>query len=108
MVLLLILVSLQGDKIMKLPVNYDSIDQRQRRAVREEYIRLQQNKCCHCGQPLDGEPSKEVSSKTIDKRWFPPNFFEHPVHLHHNHDTGLAIGAVHNYCNAVLWQYHGK
>jgi hypothetical protein len=28
--------------------------------------------------------------------------------LHHCHQTGLTIGAVHAKCNAVLWQYHGE
>ena len=36
------------------------------------------------------------------------NFFKWPVHLHHCHDTGMTTGAVHCYCNAVLWQYPGK
>lgn len=43
----------------------------------------------------------------IDERLFPKGFFDHPVHLHHNHDTGLTIGAIHCYCNAISWQYHG-
>lgn len=32
----------------------------------------------------------------------------YPVHLHHDHKTGLTIGAVHAKCNAVLWQYYGE
>jgi hypothetical protein len=39
---------------------------------------------------------------------FPKNFLKWPVHLHHSHDTGMTIGAVHSYCNAVLWQYHNE
>jgi hypothetical protein len=31
-----------------------------------------------------------------------------PIHLQHDHDTGLTEGAVHAYCNAVLWQYEGR
>jgi len=30
------------------------------------------------------------------------------MHLHHNHETDMTEGAVHAYCNAVLWQYEGK
>ena len=44
----------------------------------------------------------------ITNSLFPPNFFKWPVHLHHSHDTGMTIGAVHARCNAVLWQYHGE
>jgi hypothetical protein len=93
---------------MQLPVNYDKISSAQRRLVREEYVRLQEGKCCHCGQPLDGKASKEMIGKRIDRTLFPPNFFKGPVHLHHAHDTGMTIGAVHAVCNAVLWQYHGE
>ena len=32
----------------------------------------------------------------------------HPIHLHHDHDTDLTIGAVHAYCNAILWEYHNE
>lgn len=93
---------------MQLPVNYDKISPAQRRLVREEYVRLQDGKCCHCGNPLDGEASEEVAGKWIYTKLFPPNFFKWPVHLHHSHDTGMTIGAVHAICNAVLWQYHGE
>jgi len=90
---------------MDLPVNYDEIDQPERRKVREEYIKRQEGKCCHCGQALD---QKAEENKEINRNLFPTKFFNHPVHLHHNHDTGMTIGAVHCYCNAVLWQYHGE
>lgn len=93
---------------MNLPVHYPSIEQPERRLVREEYARLQEGKCCHCGEPLDGQPSEEVQAAHVHSRLFPPRFFDWPVHLHHDHDTGMTIGAVHARCNAVLWQYHGK
>ena len=55
------------------------------------------------------EPApKEILDKKIDWSLFPPNFLKYPVHLQHDNDTGMTEGAVHNYCNAVLWQYHGK
>lgn len=91
-----------------LPVNYKKLTQLERRLVREEYIRLQGGKCAHCGEPLSGPASSNVMIKTIKKELFPPNFFKWPVHLHHHHDTGMTIGAVHCHCNAVLWQYHGE
>jgi hypothetical protein len=93
---------------MELPVNYNEAKGKQRRLVREEYTRIQDGNCCHCKNPLLGEPSKNVMSKTINKKLFPTGFFSNPVHLHHSHTTGMTIGAVHAVCNAVLWQYHGE
>ena len=93
---------------MDLPVRYDKLDIMTKIAVREEYARIQGGVCAHCNAPLKGNPSAHVTSKKVDKRRFPPTFFKYPVHLHHSHKTGLTIGAVHNYCNAVLWQYHGE
>ena len=91
-----------------LPVDYNSLEPLQRKAVRERYARIQNGLCHHCGEPLSAEPAKHVYDKPI-KRWlFPKTFFQWPVHLHHDHNTGMTIGAVHNYCNAVLWQYHGE
>jgi hypothetical protein len=61
--------------------------------------------CSNCGLPLNKEPQM---TKKINRKLFPDTMFEYPVHLHHDHNTGMTIGAVHAYCNAVLWQYHGK
>ena len=93
---------------MLLPVNYAKTHHTKRRLVREEYVRLQAGKCYHCGALLSGQPTEEILSKPLFMRAFPPNFLAHPVHLHHSHDTGLTLGAVHSYCNGVLWQYHGE
>lgn len=93
---------------MELPVNYSGLHWREKRVVREEYINQQGGICYHCEKPLNGEPARDIASKSINKRLFPQNFFKWPVHLHHCHNTGMTIGAVHSYCNAVLWQYHGE
>lgn len=93
---------------MELPVKYHKISGYQRRKVREQYVRIQEGKCYHCGAPLEGPPTEDITSRWIYKKLFPPNFFDYPVHLHHNHDTDLTIGAVHCECNAVLWQYYGE
>lgn len=93
---------------MKLPVNYNEIHYTQKRAVREEYIKRQKGMCAHCGHPLNGEAAKEILAKPVNKKLFPQGFFKWPVHLHHSHGSGMTIGAVHNYCNAVLWQYHDE
>lgn len=90
---------------MELPCNYERLTQSQRKSVREEYEFRQDYKCKYCNTDLYVRPSKR---KRIDWSRFPPNFLKYPIHLHHNHSTGMTIGAVHAYCNAVLWQYHGE
>lgn len=94
--------------ILPLPRDYTKMDWRQRKQYREIYCKAQHDRCWWCGESLLGEARKDIKSKPIDRSKFPANFFKYPVHLHHNHDTGMTIGAVHNYCNAVLWQYHGE
>ena len=93
---------------MKLPVDYNALHYIKRRKVREEYVCRQSGKCCYCGNPLGGDPSKKIMSRGVNLKLFPPGFFKWPVHLHHDHETGMTIGAVHNRCNAVLWQYDGE
>ena len=93
---------------MKLPVNYNLIDQRERRQARKQYIEEQRGKCYYCHAPLERQPPVSVMVKNINRDLFPKQFFKYPIHLHHNHNTGMTIGAVHARCNAVLWQYHGE
>ncbi len=93
---------------MKLPANYDGLNYTEKRLVREEYIKRQDGNCHYCGNPLFGNPATRVANIDVDRSLFPVNFFKYPIHLHHNHDTGMTIGAVHHYCNAVLWQYYGE
>lgn len=90
---------------MELPINYNKADYKKRKAIRQEYIKRQGNKCYYCGCSLDENPCSSVRSRPITKTLFPSGFFNWPVHLHHNHKTGMTIGAVHCYCNAVLWEY---
>lgn len=93
---------------MKLPVNYEKLTPQQRREVREAYIVKQNGKCWHCGNLLGYSATKEIRDMEIHKELFPPSFFKWPVHLHHDHNTCMTIGAVHCLCNAVLWQYYGE
>jgi len=92
---------------MKLPVDYNEMHFTEIRKVREEYIKRQGGLCCYCNMSLYGPADKDILKKKITKRRFPSNFFKWPIHLHHNHDTGMTIGAVHNYCNAVSFEYDG-
>lgn len=93
---------------MKLPVVYADIPQNERWMIRQAYMKQQDGKCYHCGGPFTHQAPDFIMKKRINKRLFPSNFFDHPIHLHHSHETGLTIGAVHCHCNAVLWQYHGE
>lgn len=91
-----------------LPINYTKLTSQQRREVRLQYIQLQENKCFYCKHDL-GKPAPEyITSKTINWKLFPQNFLQYPIHLQHCHKTGMTEGAVHNYCNAVMWQYEGR
>lgn len=93
---------------LNLPINYNSISWRERRRAREWYVKVQNGKCHHCGSLLSGEPDEQIREMKIDSSLFPEHFFKYPIHLHHDHSTGMTIGAVHNACNAVLWQYYSE
>jgi len=49
-----------------------------------------------------------MKTHPINKKPFPKGMFNYPIHLHHCRKTDLSIGAVHAYCNAVLWEYHNE
>ena len=93
---------------MKLPVKYHEIPPYEKRIVREEYIRIQKGMCWYCKAPLKDAPPEGILGKKVTPHIYPEGFFTHPVHLHHDHITEMTVGAVHNYCNAVLWEYEGK
>lgn len=92
----------------KLPVNYNKLNWKQRKIVREQYIKEQNGKCFYCGYDLDQEPPEHIKNKKIFWKLFPPNFLKYPIHLQHDHETGMTEGAVHAYCNAVMWMYKGR
>lgn len=94
--------------IKSLPVLYENLSWQERREVREEYIKIQNGYCWYCGNGLQENPRDDIQEKRITRRLFPYNFFKHPIHLHHSHEDGFTIGAVHSKCNAVLWEYEGK
>lgn len=93
---------------MKLPIKYSQSHWTTRMKARLQYIEDQKGLCYHCSQPLNQTPPKAVTRLSIDWGLFPEGFLDNPIHLHHNHDTDDTIGAVHAYCNAVLWQYLGE
>lgn len=91
-----------------LPVDYTKLTPFQRKIVRDKYISQQLGQCFYCNQPLNQDPPKRIMDKPIDWSLFPSGFLKHPIHLQHSHKTGMTEGAVHAYCNAVMWQYEGK
>ena len=93
---------------LQLPINYIDASSQMRRTVREQYAREQGGNCCHCKRSLNEPPSQKIQNSSINLGLFPPGFMNNPVHLHHDHTTGMTIGAVHARCNAYLWQYHNE
>jgi hypothetical protein len=93
---------------MDLPVNYRALLPHERRAVREKYVELQGGKCYFCQNDLSGPPTHKVKYTKVTTELYPEGFFDHPVHLHHDHNTDKTVGAVHARCNAVLWEYYGE
>lgn len=92
----------------KLPTDYTNLRPKQRRGVREQYVKEQDNKCLYCGGDLHSKPPLDIQNTPINLKLFPHGFLMHPIHLQHNHKTGMTEGSVHARCNAILWQYHGR
>jgi len=90
------------------PLKYKSLTPNERRLLRLQYIEDQQGNCFYCKQPLVDPPPSYITEKQIDLSLFPLGFFNYPIHLQHDHNTGLTEGAVHAYCNAVMWQYEHR
>lgn len=94
---------------LTIPAMYDALTWFERRMVREEYIVRQGGRCYHCQQGLENDVSDDVKRHfPLDPRFWGPEFLKHPIHLHHDHNTGLTLGATHAYCNAILAQYYGE
>ena len=91
-----------------LPVLYSKIPAKEKRLVREQYIKEQNGLCYWCEMPLRDPPPKCITDMKIVWEYFPPFFLKHPIHLQHCHATDKTEGAVHAYCNAVMWQYHSR
>lgn len=89
---------------MELPQNYERISRYKRKLVRDEYIRIQDGNCWFCKGKLN-ESSLYDHVSTVE---FVKGFYNHPIHLHHDHGTGMTIGAVHAKCNGVSYCYLEK
>jgi len=93
---------------MEIPAEYNILNIRQKKVIREQYVEIQKGMCYYCKAPLAGKPATKIANKEVKPKLYPKGFFNNPVHLHHSHLTGLTLGAVHCHCNAVLWEYHGE
>lgn len=93
---------------LTLPTEYSKLTPYTRKLVRERYIELQNGKCWFCNSTLNSPPPQSILDNPVDVSLYPIGFFTRPIHLQHNHDTDLTEGAVHAYCNAVLWEYEGR
>jgi hypothetical protein len=98
---------------MRGPIDYSSASAFERRIRREQYVADQGGRCWHCTFALDTDPPEDFREQwpiaaELDRGVFPAGFLNYPVHLHHDHDSGQSIGAVHAYCNAILWVHHGE
>lgn len=93
---------------MILPVDYTKLSPSEKKKVREIYIKKQKGLCYHCKGVLTTDPPNKILNKVIHERYYPKDFFKYPIHLHHDHNTGMTLGVVHCYCNAVLWEYYGE
>jgi hypothetical protein len=93
---------------IKLPVDYTKLHWSEKKEIREQYIAEQKGLCMYCRHDLTQAAPKHITNKTINWKLFPVNFLKNPIHLQHCHLTGMTEGAVHAYCNAVLWQYEGR
>lgn len=92
----------------KLPIDYTKLHFTEKRKVREQYIEEQNGDCFYCWESLENPAPNHIKEKPINWSLFPKEFLKYPIHLQHSHDTGMTEGAVHNYCNAVMWQYEGR
>jgi len=93
---------------LKLPTRYSCLSNIDKKVIRERYIDKQNGKCFYCNNKLNTDPPTGILKLKVHKSLYPKGFFNRPVHLHHNHDTDMTIGAVHAYCNAVLWEYENE
>ena len=89
-------------------VLYHDLSPYQKRQVRNNYVVQQGGKCMYCNGSLLEDPPEHIRKKQIDRRLFPSQMFRHPIHLDHDHETGMTRGAVHAKCNAIMWQYEGR
>lgn len=94
--------------MIRLPMNYERATPLERRDARNAYVQMQNGKCWFCHELLVKQPPEKLTELEIDWSRFPEHFMAHPIHLQHDHQTGMTEGAVHAFCNAFLFDYLGR
>lgn len=87
---------------------YSKMSSLERRKVREQMVRDQEQKCWYCGTLIHSAPLAHIANFKHNERLFPPSMLKNPIHLHHDHDTDECLGAVHAKCNVYMWEVEGK
>jgi len=93
---------------IELRAKYSKLTNKERKWVRLLYIEIQDGLCWYCKEPLKVPPPQWILDKPVRPYLYPRGFFDNPIHLQHDHNTDWTEGAVHGYCNAVLWEYEYK
>ena len=93
------------------PQRYCDLNSNQRRKLRDEYVEYFGGRCLYCDGHLDDEPHEFVRQSADEIEWdnLPESkegFLKNPVHLHHDHETGLTLGPIHALCNAHSWHFY--
>lgn len=90
------------------PRKYSKLSWQERKRLRNEYVKAQNRLCYYCNSSLDEPPPDGITNKPIDITLYPQGFLDSPIHLQHCHVTDRTEGAVHAYCNAILFEYHRR
>jgi len=86
---------------LELPIKYSSLSGERLSAVKEAYTCLQRERCWLCGNNLWDLPKYIVENPKL-MGLCGNQLAEHsPLHLHHDHDTGLTLGVTHAECNII-------
>ena len=93
------------------PQRYRDLNTNQRRKLLDEYVEHFRGRCLYCHLKLDGKPSRIVRDSADEIEWdnLPggkEGFLKNPVHLHHDHETGLTLAPIHALCNAHSWEFY--
>jgi len=92
-------------------VKYASLSAQQKADKRREYAVHQEGRCL-CGNPLIGPARQDIldflgnAPDGYLDRCFPGGwkaFIANPIHLDHDHATGLTRAVLHAECNAYEW-----
>jgi hypothetical protein len=104
-------IEIWHEKNSPFPQRYSDLNKSQRRKCREQYVEHCRGRCLYCDEPLNEKPHEYVRAKATSNTWagLPggrKGFLSNLIHLHHDHETGLTLAAIHALCNAHSWHYY--